>query len=214
MKFKNILFVSLSAGCCYKLIHLNLARNPFSYRKVRGVTRSVQEFFSLSCELKYVGLSATKLPPQALRLLLQGLATNTRLFGLELDVSSCELRSAGAQVIQEHISEATAIRRLDISDNNFESDMVTLVLSVGRCPSLQHLALGRNFAMKSRSGFFGRVLKGNLVMSRSCLQYNPAPCCSSGKEKKYCFLGSRNVQGRGRGLSSSSGHAPSILDHG
>ncbi|XP_005454302.3 capping protein, Arp2/3 and myosin-I linker protein 2 [Oreochromis niloticus] len=147
----DTLFVSLSAGCCYKLVHLNLARNPFSHRKVQEVTRSIQEFFSQSCELKYVGLSATKLPPQALRLLLQGLATNKRLFGLELDLSSCELRSAGAQVIQEHISEATAIRSLDISDNSFENDMVTLVLSVGRCQSLRHLALGRNFAMKSRA---------------------------------------------------------------
>uniref|UniRef100_M4APG7 Capping protein regulator and myosin 1 linker 2 n=1 Tax=Xiphophorus maculatus TaxID=8083 RepID=M4APG7_XIPMA len=147
----DTLFVSLSAGCCYKLTHLNLARNPFSHRKVREVTRSVQEFFSQSCELRYVGLSATKLPPQALRLLLQGLATNTHLFGLELDLSSCELCSAGAQVIQEHISEATAIRSLDISDNSFENDMVTLVLSVGRCQSLHHLALGRNFAMKSRA---------------------------------------------------------------
>ncbi len=36
-------------------------------RKVREVTRSIREFFSQSCELKYVGLSATKLPPQALR---------------------------------------------------------------------------------------------------------------------------------------------------
>ncbi|XP_035520661.1 LOW QUALITY PROTEIN: capping protein, Arp2/3 and myosin-I linker protein 2 [Morone saxatilis] len=117
----DTLFVSLSAGCCYKLMHLNLARNPFSHRKVREVTRSIREFFSQSCELKYVGLSATKLPPQALRLLLQGLATNTRLFGLELDLSSCELRSAGAQVIQEHISEATAIKSLDISDNGMEN---------------------------------------------------------------------------------------------
>ncbi|XP_015258414.1 PREDICTED: leucine-rich repeat-containing protein 16C-like, partial [Cyprinodon variegatus] len=119
--------------------------------KVREVTTSVQEFFSQSCELRYVGLSATKLPPQALRLLLQGLATNTHLCGLALDLSSCELCSAGAQVIQEHISEATAIRTLDISDNSFENDMVTLVLSVGRCKSLRHLALGRNFAMKSRA---------------------------------------------------------------
>ncbi|MED6249724.1 Capping protein, Arp2/3 and myosin-I linker protein 2 [Ataeniobius toweri] len=86
------------------------------------------------------------------KFLLQGLATNTHLFGLELDLSSCELCTAGAQVIQEHISEATAIRSLDISDNSFENDMVTLVLSVGRCQSLHHLALGRNFAMKSRSG--------------------------------------------------------------
>ncbi|XP_054476721.1 capping protein, Arp2/3 and myosin-I linker protein 2 [Anoplopoma fimbria] len=147
----DTLFVSLSAGCCYKLMHLSLARNPFSHRKVQKVTRSIREFFSQSCELKYVGLSATKLPPQALRLLLQGLATNTHLFGLELDLSSCELRSAGAQVIQEHISEATAIRSLDVSDNGFENDMVTLVLSIGRCHSLRHLALGRNFNMKSRA---------------------------------------------------------------
>ncbi|KAK2841790.1 hypothetical protein Q5P01_011990 [Channa striata] len=147
----DTLFVSLSAGCCYKLLHLNLARNPFSHRKVREVTKSIREFFTKSCELKHVGLSGTKLPPQALRLLLQGLATNNRLFGLELDLSSCELRSAGAQVIQEHISEATAIKSLDISDNGFENDMVTLVLAVGRCHSLRHLALGRNFAMKSRA---------------------------------------------------------------
>ncbi|XP_070687396.1 capping protein, Arp2/3 and myosin-I linker protein 2 [Pempheris klunzingeri] len=147
----DTLFVSLSAGCCYRLTHLNLARNPFSHRKVQGVTRSIQQFFSQSRELKYVGLSATKLPPQALRLLLQGLATNTCLFGLKLDISSCELRSAGAQVIQEHVSEATAIRSLDISNNSFENDMVTLVLSVGRCQSLRHLSLGKNFAMKSRA---------------------------------------------------------------
>ncbi|XP_041652225.1 capping protein, Arp2/3 and myosin-I linker protein 2 isoform X3 [Cheilinus undulatus] len=147
----DTLFVSLSAGCCYKLMHLNLASNPFSHRKVRDVTRSIREFFSKTCELKYVNLSATKLPSQALRFLLQGLATNTRLTGLKLDISSCELRSAGAQVIQEHISEAIVIRSLDISDNGFENDMVTLVLSVGRSRSLQHLALGRNFAMKSRA---------------------------------------------------------------
>ncbi|KAG7521566.1 capping protein, Arp2/3 and myosin-I linker protein 3-like [Solea senegalensis] len=147
----DTLFVSLSSGCCDKLQHLNLARNPFSHRKMRRVTRSIGEFFRQSCELKYVGLSETKLPPQALRLLLQGLATNTRLLELELDLSSCELRSVGAQVIQEHISEATAIGSLDISDNGFENDMVTLVLSLGQCHSLKRLALGRNFAMKSRA---------------------------------------------------------------
>uniref|UniRef100_A0A3B5LBX9 Capping protein regulator and myosin 1 linker 2 n=1 Tax=Xiphophorus couchianus TaxID=32473 RepID=A0A3B5LBX9_9TELE len=116
----DTLFVSLSAGCCYKLTHLNLARNPFSHRKVREVTRSVQEFFSQSCELRYVGLSATKLPPQALRSL--------SALGL------CLLCFINCCVI-----------------TGFENDMVTLVLSVGRCQSLHHLALGRNFAMKSRA---------------------------------------------------------------
>ncbi|XP_041693316.1 capping protein, Arp2/3 and myosin-I linker protein 2 [Coregonus clupeaformis] len=147
----DALFVSLSAGCCSKLAHLNLSRNPFSHRKAREVTRTVKEVFSKSNELRYVGLAGTKLPPEALRLLLQGLATNTHLCGLELDLSGCELRSAGAQVIQEHIFEAKAISSLDLSDNGFESDMVTLVLSIGRSHSIRHLALGRNFTMKSRA---------------------------------------------------------------
>ncbi|XP_044049141.1 capping protein, Arp2/3 and myosin-I linker protein 2 isoform X3 [Siniperca chuatsi] len=184
----DTLFVSLSAGCCYKLIHLNLARNPFSHRKVREVTRSIREFFSQSCELKYVGLSATKLPPQALRLLLQGLATNSRLFGLELDLSSCELRSAGAQVIQEHISEATAIRSLDMSDNGFENDMVTLVLSVGRCHSLRHLALGRNFAMKSRAltDVLHRIAQ--LIQDEECPLQSLSVCDSKLKTGMHILL--------------------------
>ncbi|XP_027128545.1 capping protein, Arp2/3 and myosin-I linker protein 2 isoform X2 [Larimichthys crocea] len=184
----DTLFVSLSAGCCYKLMHLNLARNPFSHRKVREVTRSIREFFSQSCELRYVGLSATKLPPQALRLLLQGLATNPRLFGLELDLSSCELRSAGAQVIQEHISEATAIRSLDISDNGFENDMVTLVLSAGRCHSLRHLALGRNFAMKSRAltDVLHRIAQ--LIQDEECPLQSLSVCDSKLKTGMHILL--------------------------
>ncbi|XP_071344816.1 capping protein, Arp2/3 and myosin-I linker protein 2 isoform X2 [Trachinotus anak] len=184
----DTLFVSLSAGCCYKMIYLNLARNPFSHRKVQKVTRSIREFFSQSCELKFVGLSATKLPPQALRLLLQGLATNTRLFGLELDLSSCELRSGGAQVIQEHISEATAIKSLDISDNGFENDMVTLVLSVGRCHSLRHLALGRNFAMKSRAltDVLHRIAQ--LIQDEECPLQSLSVCDSKLKTGMHILL--------------------------
>uniref|UniRef100_A0A671M090 F-actin-uncapping protein RLTPR-like n=1 Tax=Sinocyclocheilus anshuiensis TaxID=1608454 RepID=A0A671M090_9TELE len=147
----DTLFVSLSAGCCTSLSYLNLSRNIFSHRKVREVTRSVRDFFSKSTVLKYVGLSGTKLPPEALRLLLQGLATNTHLSELELDISCCELRSAGAQVIQEHIFEAKAICSLDLSDNGFENNMVTLILSIGRSHSIRHLSIGRNFAMKSRA---------------------------------------------------------------
>ncbi|KAI5620981.1 F-actin-uncapping protein RLTPR, partial [Silurus asotus] len=147
----DTLFVSLSAGCYTTLTHLNLSRNTFSHRKVREVTRSVRDFFTKSMELKYVGLSGTRLLPEALRLLLQGLATNSYLSDLELDISSCELKSSGAQVIQDHIFEAKAICSLDLSDNGFENDMVTLVLSIGRSHSIRHLALGRNFAMKSRA---------------------------------------------------------------
>lgn len=88
------------------------------------------------------------------RLLLQGLATNTHLSELELDISCCEvhththihieilykyflkilcvtlwymqLRSAGAQVIQEHIFEAKAIRSLDLSENGTVSYFILI----------------------------------------------------------------------------------------
>ncbi|XP_069384269.1 capping protein, Arp2/3 and myosin-I linker protein 3-like isoform X2 [Paralichthys olivaceus] len=184
----DTLFVSLSSGCCEKLVHLNLARNPFSHRKVREVTRSIEEFFSQSCELKYVNLSVTKLPPQALRLLLQGLATNTHLSGLELDLSSCELCSEGAQVIQEHISEATAIKSLNISDNGFENDMVTLVLSLGRCRSLQRLALGGNFAMKSRAltDVLHRIAQ--LIQDEECPLQSLSVCDSKLKTGMHILL--------------------------
>ncbi|XP_040894620.1 capping protein, Arp2/3 and myosin-I linker protein 2 [Toxotes jaculatrix] len=184
----DTLFVSLSVGCCYKLTYLNLARNPFSHRKGQKVTTTVREFFSQSCELKYVGLSATKLPPDALSLLLQGLATNTRLFGLELDLSSCELRSAGAQVIEEHISEARAVKSLDISDNGLENDMVMLVLSVGRCHSLRHLALGRNFAMKSRAltDVLHRIAQ--LIQDEECPLQSLSVCDSKLKTGMHILL--------------------------
>ncbi|XP_034760207.2 capping protein, Arp2/3 and myosin-I linker protein 2-like [Acipenser ruthenus] len=61
------------------------------------------------------------------------------------------LRSAGAQVMQDHIFEANAIGSLDLSDNGFDSDMVTLVLSIGRSQSIRHLSLGKNFYMKSKA---------------------------------------------------------------
>ncbi|XP_018606977.1 F-actin-uncapping protein LRRC16A-like isoform X2 [Scleropages formosus] len=164
----DTLFVSLSAGCCSKMAYLSLSRNTFSHRKAKEVTRSVRDFFSRSEELKYVGLAGTRLPADALRLMLQGLATNTHLTGLEVDLSSCELRSAGAQVIQEHIFEAKAISSLDLSDNGLESDMVTLILSIGRSHSIRHLALGRNFAMKSRalSDVLHRIVQ--LIQEEEC----------------------------------------------
>uniref|UniRef100_A0A672ZKB3 Capping protein regulator and myosin 1 linker 2 n=1 Tax=Sphaeramia orbicularis TaxID=375764 RepID=A0A672ZKB3_9TELE len=123
--------------------------------KVREVTRSIREFFSQSSELQYVGLSATKLPPQALRYFKQILQYSSKYthhiyWCQSWFLTLTTLRSAGAQVIQEHMCEATAVTSLDVSDNGFENDMVTLVLSIGQCHSLRHLALGRNFAMKSR----------------------------------------------------------------
>uniref|UniRef100_A0A8C4S344 Capping protein regulator and myosin 1 linker 2 n=1 Tax=Erpetoichthys calabaricus TaxID=27687 RepID=A0A8C4S344_ERPCA len=145
------LFVALSVGCCSKLSYLNVSRNIYSHKKARDIPESLKDFFCGCKELKFMGFSGTKIPSEALRILLQSLASNSYLSDLELDLSYCELRSPGAQVIQDHIFEVNAIGRLDLSDNGFDSDMVTLVLSIGRSQSIRHLSLGKNFGMKSKA---------------------------------------------------------------
>lgn len=73
MSYSHSCLRNNTCTACVKLISYELNRELWSQpvivccRKVREVTKSIQEFFSLSCELKYVGLSATKLPSQALR---------------------------------------------------------------------------------------------------------------------------------------------------
>ncbi|XP_026574906.1 capping protein, Arp2/3 and myosin-I linker protein 2-like [Pseudonaja textilis] len=146
----DMLFGALAGGCCVNLTHLNVCKNVYSHKKSRGDPFAIGQFFSQASALQEVSMSGTKLPPEALRALLQALANNTQLENLHLDLSSCELRSAGAQVIQDLISDASSIRDLNLSDNGFDSDMVTLVLSLNRSKSIKHVALGKNFNIQSR----------------------------------------------------------------
>uniref|UniRef100_A0A8B9V8P2 Capping protein regulator and myosin 1 linker 2 n=1 Tax=Anas zonorhyncha TaxID=75864 RepID=A0A8B9V8P2_9AVES len=146
------LFGALVRGCCASLVHLDLSKNTYSHRKVKAIPPDIKQFFSQARALRHVSVAGTKLPPDAVRAMLQGLAYNSHVSDLHLDLSSCELRSAGAQVIQDLIPDASAISDLDLSDNGFDSDMVTLVLSIGRSKSIRHVSLGKNFNIKSKDG--------------------------------------------------------------
>ncbi|NWY01721.1 CARL2 protein, partial [Nothoprocta ornata] len=146
------IFGALAHGCCTSLVHLDLSKNVYSHKRVKDVSPAIKQFFSKACALRHVSLAGTKLPPDAVRALLQGLADNSGISDLHLDLSSCELRSAGAQVIQDLISDANSVSDLDLSDNGFDSDMVTLVLSIGRSKSIRHVSLGKNFNIKSKDG--------------------------------------------------------------
>ncbi|NXA42822.1 CARL2 protein, partial [Eudromia elegans] len=146
------LFGALAHGCCTNLVHLDLSKNVYSHKKVKDVSPAIKQFFSKARALRHLSLAGTKLPPDVVRALLQGLAYNSCISDLHLDLSSCELRSAGAQVIQDLISDANSVSDLDLSDNGFDSDMVTLVLSIGRSKSIRHISLGKNFNIKSKDG--------------------------------------------------------------
>ncbi|XP_059939428.1 capping protein, Arp2/3 and myosin-I linker protein 2 isoform X2 [Mesoplodon densirostris] len=146
----DTLFASLSRGCCASLTHLDASRNVFSRTKSRAAPDALQLFLSRAGTLRHLCLAGCKLPPDALRALLEGLALNTHMDDLHLDLSACELRSAGAQVIQDLVCDAGAVSSLDLADNGFGSDMVTLVLAIGRSRSLRHVALGRNFNVRCK----------------------------------------------------------------
>ncbi|XP_069724937.1 capping protein, Arp2/3 and myosin-I linker protein 2 isoform X2 [Phaenicophaeus curvirostris] len=148
----DALFGALVHGCHTSLVHLDLSKNVFSHKRVKTVSPYIKEFFSRACALRHVSLAGTRLPADAVRALLQGLADNTHISDLRLDLSSCELRSTGAQVIQDLIPDASSISDLDLSDNGFDPDMVTLVLSIGRSKSIRHVSLGKNFNIKSKEG--------------------------------------------------------------
>ncbi|NWQ90585.1 CARL2 protein, partial [Burhinus bistriatus] len=146
------LFGALVHRCHTSLVHLDVSKNVYSHKRVKAISPDIKEFFSQACALRHVSLAGTKLPADAVRALLQGLADNSHISDLRLDLSSCELRSAGAQVIQDLIPDASSISDLDLSDNGFDPDMVTLVLSIGRSKSIRHVSLGKNFNIKSKEG--------------------------------------------------------------
>ncbi|KAF6074113.1 capping protein regulator and myosin 1 linker 1 [Phyllostomus discolor] len=143
---------ALLRGCLQYLAVLNLSRAVFSHRKGKEVPPSFKQFFGSSLALTHINLSGTKLAPEPLKALLLSLASNHNLKAVSLDLSGCELRSGGAQVLEGCVAEIHNITSLDISDNGLESDLSTLIVWLSKNRSIQHLALGKNFNnMKSKN---------------------------------------------------------------
>ncbi|RXN00673.1 Leucine-rich repeat-containing protein 16A [Acipenser ruthenus] len=136
---------ALTRGCLQHLAVLNFSKTVFSHRKGKDVPPSFKQFFSSSLALSSISMSGTKLPPEALKSLLLGLACNPHLKDVSLDLSCCELRSGGSQILDGCIAEIPNISSLDISDNGLDSDLTTLVVWLSKNRSIRHLALGKNF---------------------------------------------------------------------
>ncbi|XP_078270786.1 F-actin-uncapping protein LRRC16A-like [Rhinoraja longicauda] len=141
----DMVCAALLRGCCQHLASLHLCKSIFSHRKGKEIPQSFKMFFSSSHALKHVNLSGTKLPPEAVKALLLGLSCNLQVKEVSLDLSNCELRSGGAQILEGCIAEIHNISKLDISDNGLDSDLATLVVWMSKNRSIRHLALGKNF---------------------------------------------------------------------
>ncbi|KAG7466520.1 F-actin-uncapping LRRC16A-like isoform X1 [Solea senegalensis] len=136
---------SLLRGSLKRLSVLNMSKCVFSNRKCKEIPASFKQFFSCAQALSSVSLSGTRLPLEALKSLLLGLGCNPNLSEVSLDLSCCELRSAGSQILEGCIAEIPNISSLDISDNGLDMDLTTLLVWLSKNRSIRHLSLGKNF---------------------------------------------------------------------
>ncbi|CAB0004660.1 unnamed protein product [Nesidiocoris tenuis] len=119
-------FGALLRGCSTSLARLNVSRNSFSHhggtssKKSKEMPPSFKQFFTSALRLEYLNVSHCKLPMEALKNLLLGLACNESTAGLELDLSSNTLGSVGAHVLESCIHGVRAVSSLDISDNGMK----------------------------------------------------------------------------------------------
>ncbi|XP_026675435.1 F-actin-uncapping protein LRRC16A isoform X3 [Ceratina calcarata] len=145
------LFGALLRGCATNLVHLNVARNSFSSKKTKEIPPSFKQFFTATLSLKYLNISCCKLPMEALKHLLLGLACNESTVGLELDMSGNSLGSTGAHVLESCIHGVRCIASLDISESNMDVDLAQVITAIGKNKSIKQLYMGRNtIGMKSK----------------------------------------------------------------
>ncbi|XP_064203904.1 F-actin-uncapping protein LRRC16A-like isoform X1 [Anguilla rostrata] len=141
----DLVCAALLRGSVEHLAVFNVSKGVVSHRKGKEVPPSFKSFFSSATALRSITLSGTKLPPEALKALLLGLACNPNLKEVSLDLSGCELRSAGSQILEGCVAEIPNISSLDISDNGLDSDLTTLLVWLAKNRSIRHLSLGKNF---------------------------------------------------------------------
>nr|XP_057941349.1 F-actin-uncapping protein LRRC16A-like isoform X1 [Doryrhamphus excisus] len=136
---------ALLRGSVQHLSVLNVSKSVFPHRKGKEVPPSFKHFFSSAMSLSSINVSGTKLAPDVLKALLLGLASNPNVTDVSLDLSCCELRSGGSQILEGCIAEIPNISSLDISDNGLDSDLSTLLIWLSKNRSIRHLSLGKNF---------------------------------------------------------------------
>lgn len=85
---------ALLRGSVQHLSVLNVSKSVFPHRKGKEVPPSFKHFFSSAMSLSSVNVSGTKLPPEALKALLLGLASNINVKDVSLDHTSRVERSA------------------------------------------------------------------------------------------------------------------------
>lgn len=146
-------FGALLRGCTQKLEELNLSRNVYSSKKSKEVLvpPSFKTFFSSTVALRQLNMANVRMPMEALKAMLLGLACNEILTEVWLDLSCSDLKTQGALVLESCLPGIRCLYSLDISENNFDQDLANIVAAVGKNQSIKRLSIGRNFTnMKTK----------------------------------------------------------------
>ncbi|XP_032591388.1 F-actin-uncapping protein LRRC16A isoform X4 [Drosophila grimshawi] len=138
------LFGALLRGCATHLSHLNVSHNSFSTKKGKEIPPSFKQFFTSTLSLKHLNIAGCKLPMEALKNLLLGLACNESTAGLYLDLSSNTLGAQGAHVLESCIHGVRVLQSLDISDNNLDAELASVLTAISKNPSIRTLHLCRS----------------------------------------------------------------------
>lgn len=118
MMFTLQLFGALLRGCSTHLTHLNVSHNSFGTKKGKEIPPSFKQFFTSSLSLKHLNIASCKIPLEALKHLLLGLACNESTVGLHLDLNGNQLGQQGAHVLESCIHGVRVLQSLDIGDNS------------------------------------------------------------------------------------------------
>lgn len=140
------MFGALLRGCATHLLHLNVSHNSFGTKKGKEIPPSFKQFFTSSLSLKHLNIGSCKLPLEALKHLLLGLACNESTAGLYLDLSGNSLGSQGAHVLESCIHGVRVLSSLDISDNSMDYELAHVLTAIGKNPSIRALYMSKCFA--------------------------------------------------------------------
>ncbi|KAG6442209.1 hypothetical protein O3G_MSEX002246 [Manduca sexta] len=135
---------ALLRGCAARLRSLCAARNAWgASRRARDPPPSFRQFFTACLALQHLDFSYCKMPPDALKSLLLGLACNESATGVQLNLAGALSSSQAAHVLESCIHGVRCLQSLDLSDNSMELELSGIVRAIGKNHSITHLSLSR-----------------------------------------------------------------------
>ncbi|KAK8386959.1 hypothetical protein O3P69_017970 [Scylla paramamosain] len=166
----DALFGALLRGCTSSLAQLILSRNSFGSKKSREMLPSFKQYFTSTLALKTLTFSQCKLPSDALKNVLLGLACNENISEVDLDLSSNHLGATGAQILESCIHGVRCLAALDISDNGLETQLGPVVAAISKNKSIKKLNIGRNLnSIKSKHVYHVMEAVVQMIQEEDCV---------------------------------------------